>query len=161
MTDVLVLCMRYTKEMRGMLGARELVALRPGAYVINVAWRSRQRGSPVRTSPLGSPSRCWAGCVLARALAHERSHPDASECNRHAVCGRRHGIFVRDNRRGGCGKHRTRETRTVALTPGCTAHCGLGHSRFVPSPEGDSGFLAFVSRHFRAGLWIVPPLKGA
>ena len=36
-TDVLVLCMRYTEEMRGMLGARELAALRPGAYVINVA----------------------------------------------------------------------------------------------------------------------------
>jgi hypothetical protein len=30
----------------------------------------------------------------------------------------------------------------------------------VPSPEGDSGFVAFVSRHFRAGLWIVSPLTG-
>jgi phosphoglycerate dehydrogenase-like enzyme len=36
-TDILVLCMRYTEEMRGMLGRRELAALRPGAYVVNVA----------------------------------------------------------------------------------------------------------------------------
>ncbi|SDF01259.1 2-hydroxyacid dehydrogenase [Terriglobus roseus] len=36
-TDVLVLCMRYTEEMRGMLSVRELAALRPGAYVVNVA----------------------------------------------------------------------------------------------------------------------------
>jgi phosphoglycerate dehydrogenase-like enzyme len=36
-TDVLVLCMRYTQEMRGMLGARELGSLRAGSYVINVA----------------------------------------------------------------------------------------------------------------------------
>lgn len=36
-TDVLVLCMRYTGEMRGMLGARELASLRAGSYVINVA----------------------------------------------------------------------------------------------------------------------------
>jgi hypothetical protein len=32
--------------------------------------------------------------------------------------------------------------------------------RFVPSPEGDSGFPFAVSRHFRAGLWIVSPLVG-
>lgn len=36
-TDILVLCMRYTEEMRGMIGARELGQLRRGAYVINVA----------------------------------------------------------------------------------------------------------------------------
>jgi phosphoglycerate dehydrogenase-like enzyme len=37
LTDVLVLCMRYSEQMRGMIGARELGALRPGAYLINVA----------------------------------------------------------------------------------------------------------------------------
>jgi phosphoglycerate dehydrogenase-like enzyme len=36
-TDILVLCMRYSEEMRGMIGARELAGLKRGAYVINVA----------------------------------------------------------------------------------------------------------------------------
>ncbi len=36
-TDILVLCMRYTEGMRGMVGARELATLPRGAYVINVA----------------------------------------------------------------------------------------------------------------------------
>lgn len=36
-TDILILCMRYTEEMRGMIGARELARLKHGAYVINVA----------------------------------------------------------------------------------------------------------------------------
>ncbi len=36
-TDILVLCMRYTEEMRGLVGAHELSCLRPGAYLINVA----------------------------------------------------------------------------------------------------------------------------
>lgn len=36
-TDILVLCMRYTEEMRGMIGARELAKLKHGAYVVNVA----------------------------------------------------------------------------------------------------------------------------
>jgi phosphoglycerate dehydrogenase-like enzyme len=36
-TDILVLCMRYTEEMRGMIGAHELSCLRPGAYLINIA----------------------------------------------------------------------------------------------------------------------------
>ena len=36
-TDILVLCMRYTHDMNGMLGARELSSLRAGSYVINVA----------------------------------------------------------------------------------------------------------------------------
>jgi phosphoglycerate dehydrogenase-like enzyme len=36
-TDILVLCMRYTEEMRGIVGAHELSCLRPGAYLINIA----------------------------------------------------------------------------------------------------------------------------
>jgi phosphoglycerate dehydrogenase-like enzyme len=36
-TDILVLCMRYSDEMRGMLGAKELAHLKRGAYVVNVA----------------------------------------------------------------------------------------------------------------------------
>jgi phosphoglycerate dehydrogenase-like enzyme len=36
-TDILVLCMRYTEDMRGIIGARELAKLPRGAYVINVA----------------------------------------------------------------------------------------------------------------------------
>jgi phosphoglycerate dehydrogenase-like enzyme len=36
-TDILVLCMRYSDEMRGMLGAKELACLKQGAYVINIA----------------------------------------------------------------------------------------------------------------------------
>src|SRR6202034_1977010 len=36
-TDVLVLCMRYTEEMRGLIGVHELSCLRPGAYLINIA----------------------------------------------------------------------------------------------------------------------------
>jgi phosphoglycerate dehydrogenase-like enzyme len=36
-TDILVLCMRYTEDMRGTMGVRELACLRPGAYLINVA----------------------------------------------------------------------------------------------------------------------------
>lgn len=36
-TDILVLCMRYTETMRGMIGGRELASLKRGAYVINVA----------------------------------------------------------------------------------------------------------------------------
>jgi len=36
-TDVLILCMRYTENMRGMIGALELTALKPGSYLINVA----------------------------------------------------------------------------------------------------------------------------
>ncbi|ADV84911.1 D-isomer specific 2-hydroxyacid dehydrogenase NAD-binding protein [Terriglobus saanensis SP1PR4] len=36
-TDILVLCMRYTEDMRGMIGARELAGLRRGAYLINMA----------------------------------------------------------------------------------------------------------------------------
>jgi phosphoglycerate dehydrogenase-like enzyme len=36
-TDILILCMRYTEEMRGMIGARELAGLKRGAYLINVA----------------------------------------------------------------------------------------------------------------------------
>jgi phosphoglycerate dehydrogenase-like enzyme len=36
-TDILVLCMRYTEEMRGIIGAHELSCLRPGAYLINIA----------------------------------------------------------------------------------------------------------------------------
>ena len=36
-TDILVLCMRYTEEMREMIGSKELASLRKGAYVINVA----------------------------------------------------------------------------------------------------------------------------
>jgi phosphoglycerate dehydrogenase-like enzyme len=36
-TDILVLCMRYSEEMRGMIGDRELAGLKRGAYVINVA----------------------------------------------------------------------------------------------------------------------------
>jgi phosphoglycerate dehydrogenase-like enzyme len=35
--DILVLCMRYTEDMRGMIGARELAKLPRGAYVVNVA----------------------------------------------------------------------------------------------------------------------------
>ena len=42
--------MRYTEKMRGTLGARELAALRPGAYVINIArggdlnaWETRSK----------------------------------------------------------------------------------------------------------------------
>ena len=30
----------------------------------------------------------------------------------------------------------------------------------VPSPKGDLVFVAFLSRHFRAGLWILPSLPG-
>ncbi len=36
-TDILVLCMRYTEGMRGMIGARELATLPRGAYIINIA----------------------------------------------------------------------------------------------------------------------------
>lgn len=36
-TDILVLCMRYSDEMRGMLGAKELAHLKRGAYIVNVA----------------------------------------------------------------------------------------------------------------------------
>lgn len=36
-TDILVLCMRYFEEMRGVIGARALGDLKRGAYVINVA----------------------------------------------------------------------------------------------------------------------------
>lgn len=36
-TDILVLCMRYSDEMRGMLGAKELAHLKRRAYVVNVA----------------------------------------------------------------------------------------------------------------------------
>jgi len=36
-TDILVLCMRYSAEMRGMIGSEELASLRRGAYVINIA----------------------------------------------------------------------------------------------------------------------------
>jgi hypothetical protein len=32
--------------------------------------------------------------------------------------------------------------------------------RFVPSPAGTRAWLLFPSRHFRAGLWIVPSLAG-
>jgi phosphoglycerate dehydrogenase-like enzyme len=37
MTDILVLCMRYTEAMRGTIGERELGLLRRGAYIVNVA----------------------------------------------------------------------------------------------------------------------------
>ena len=30
----------------------------------------------------------------------------------------------------------------------------------VPSPKGDLVSVAFPSRHFRAGLWILPSLPG-
>ena len=30
----------------------------------------------------------------------------------------------------------------------------------VPSPKGDLVSVAFLSRHFRAGLWILPSLPG-
>jgi phosphoglycerate dehydrogenase-like enzyme len=36
-TDILVLCMRYSDEMRGMLAAAELGALKQGAYLVNIA----------------------------------------------------------------------------------------------------------------------------
>ncbi|WP_263354167.1 2-hydroxyacid dehydrogenase [Acidicapsa acidisoli] len=36
-TDILILCMRYTEEMRGMIGAKELAWLKRRAYLINVA----------------------------------------------------------------------------------------------------------------------------
>lgn len=35
-TDILVLCMRYTESMRGMVDAREFAKLPRGAYVVNV-----------------------------------------------------------------------------------------------------------------------------
>ena len=36
-TDILVLCIRYSEEMRDIIGARELACLRSGAYQVNVA----------------------------------------------------------------------------------------------------------------------------
>jgi phosphoglycerate dehydrogenase-like enzyme len=36
-TDILVLCTRYSEEMRGTIGSHELSSLRPGAYLINIA----------------------------------------------------------------------------------------------------------------------------
>jgi phosphoglycerate dehydrogenase-like enzyme len=52
-TDVLVLCMRYTEDMRRMIGARELAKLRRGAYVINVA-----RGGVIQGEALYSQLAC-------------------------------------------------------------------------------------------------------
>jgi len=52
-TYILVLCMRYTEEMRGMIGARELAKLRGGAYVINVA-----RGGVINGETLYSQLAC-------------------------------------------------------------------------------------------------------
>jgi len=37
LADILVLCMRYTEDMRGMLGALELASLPVGSYLVNVA----------------------------------------------------------------------------------------------------------------------------
>jgi len=51
--DILVLCMRYTDDMRGMIGARELAKLPSGAYVINVA-----RGGVIEVEGLYSQLSC-------------------------------------------------------------------------------------------------------
>lgn len=51
--DILVLCMRYTDDMRGMIGARELAKLPRGAYVINVA-----RGGVIDGEALHSQLSC-------------------------------------------------------------------------------------------------------
>jgi phosphoglycerate dehydrogenase-like enzyme len=58
MTDVLVHRMRYTEEMRGMLGAREFAALRPGAYVINVARGGIVNGEALYQPPAGTRTLC-------------------------------------------------------------------------------------------------------
>jgi phosphoglycerate dehydrogenase-like enzyme len=52
-TDILVLCMRYTDGMWGMIGTRELAKLRRGAYVINVA-----RGGVIHGEALYSQLAC-------------------------------------------------------------------------------------------------------
>ena len=36
---------------------------------------------------------------------------------------------------------------------------GVCMNSFVPSPKGDWRFVLVPSRHFRAGLWIVPSLR--
>ncbi len=50
LADILVLCMRYTEDMRGMLGALELASLPVGSYLVNVArgeWCKARRCIPI------------------------------------------------------------------------------------------------------------------
>ena len=52
-TDILVLCMRYSEDMRGIIGAKEVAGLKRGAYVINVA-----RGGVINGEALYSQLAC-------------------------------------------------------------------------------------------------------